>query len=53
MAPTSPSIWGEGDPSQWLVFQDVTGLNIYGSGTIDGQGKVWWDQSCRDHPTLV
>nr|GMD76908.1 polygalacturonase QRT2-like [Ipomoea batatas] len=52
LAPTSPSIWGEGYPSQWLAFQDVTGLNIYGSGTIDGQGKVWWDQSCRDHPGL-
>ncbi|CAH9136157.1 unnamed protein product [Cuscuta epithymum] len=35
-----------------MAFQDVTGLEVYGSGAIDGQGKAWWDQSCRDHPNL-
>ncbi|XP_059654744.1 polygalacturonase ADPG1-like [Cornus florida] len=52
VAPSSPSVWKGRDASQWLGFSGVSGLNVYGSGTIDGQGKGWWDQSCRYHPDL-
>ncbi|CAH9088050.1 unnamed protein product [Cuscuta europaea] len=52
IAPISPRIWEGRDESQWMAFEDVTGLEVYGSGAIDGQGKAWWDQSCRDHPNL-
>ncbi|KAI3513798.1 hypothetical protein L1887_11962 [Cichorium endivia] len=48
----SPESWNGRDPSQWIAFKDVTGLNVYGSGVVDGQGMGWWDQSCRDHPKL-
>ncbi|KAI3781913.1 hypothetical protein L2E82_11941 [Cichorium intybus] len=48
----SPKSWNGRDPSQWIAFKDVTGLNVYGSGVVDGQGMGWWDQSCRDHPKL-
>ncbi|KAK4415520.1 putative polygalacturonase [Sesamum alatum] len=53
MAPKSPSLWDGKDASQWLGFKDVSGLNVDGLGTIDGQGKAWWDQSCRYHPQLA
>ncbi|RAL44220.1 hypothetical protein DM860_016466 [Cuscuta australis] len=52
VAPKSPSIWAERDESQWIAFQDIIGLQVYGPGKIDGNGKAWWDQSCRDHPNL-
>ncbi|GAB2300341.1 hypothetical protein Dimus_034379 [Dionaea muscipula] len=53
LAPDSPSAWEELDRSQWLVFREVTGLAVYGSGTIDGQGSGWWNQSCKYHPHLI
>ncbi|PON88995.1 Glycoside hydrolase [Trema orientale] len=53
LAPASPKAWEGLNPGQWLAFQAITGLNIAGPGQIDGQGSGWWDQSCRDHPTLA
>ncbi|PWA41857.1 putative polygalacturonase [Artemisia annua] len=50
IASGSPETWKGLDSSQWIAFKDVTGLNVYGSGIIDGQGIRWWDQSCRYHP---
>ncbi|KAK9055090.1 hypothetical protein SSX86_026170 [Deinandra increscens subsp. villosa] len=50
IASGSPGTWKNLDLSQWIAFQNVTRLNVYGSGLIDGQGKHWWDRSCRYHP---
>ncbi|PQQ14138.1 hypothetical protein Pyn_22483 [Prunus yedoensis var. nudiflora] len=47
-----PGAWKGLDPSQWLAFKGVSGLNIAGPGRINGRGKAWWDQSCRDRPRL-
>ncbi|KAI3523038.1 hypothetical protein L1887_01093 [Cichorium endivia] len=52
IASGSPESWHGRDSSQWIAFKDVTGLNVYGSGLVDGQGMHWWDQSCRYHPKL-
>ncbi|XP_057768178.1 probable polygalacturonase At1g80170 isoform X2 [Salvia miltiorrhiza] len=54
IAPESPRSWDERDASVWLAFKDMNGLKIdgYGYGVIDGQGKSWWDQSCKYHPHL-
>ncbi|XP_075076919.1 polygalacturonase QRT2-like [Nicotiana tabacum] len=52
VAPSSPAIWTGEDASQWLAFRNVSGLIVDGSGTIDGQGQGWWDQSCRYHPDM-
>ncbi|XP_009606259.1 polygalacturonase QRT2-like [Nicotiana tabacum] len=52
VAPSSPGIWTGQDASQWLAFRNVSGLIVDGSGTIDGQGQGWWDQSCRYHPDM-
>ncbi|KAL8237003.1 hypothetical protein R6Q59_018084 [Mikania micrantha] len=53
MASGWPKTWKGHDSSQWIAFKNVTGLNVYGSGLIDGQGMRWWDQSCRYHPDQV
>ncbi|XP_031107674.1 probable polygalacturonase At1g80170 isoform X1 [Ipomoea triloba] len=52
VAPGSPPDWNGLDTSQWLSFNGVNGLIVDGGGIIDGQGKKWWDQSCRDHPNM-
>ncbi|TQD97180.1 hypothetical protein C1H46_017269 [Malus baccata] len=52
LAPNSPEAWKGLDQSQWLAFKRVSGLKVAGPGRINGRGKGWWDQSCRDHPGL-
>ncbi|KAB1209080.1 hypothetical protein CJ030_MR6G025954 [Morella rubra] len=42
IAPASPQAWKGLDPSQWLAFKSVKGLEITGSGIINGQGSGWW-----------
>ncbi|KAL3819238.1 hypothetical protein ACJIZ3_005143 [Penstemon smallii] len=44
IAPTGSSHWGSG-LLQWLQFTKLVGLTIKGSGTIDGNGAVWWQSS--------
>lgn len=50
IAPTSPAAWGSG-LLQWLEFTKLNGITIKGTGTIDGQGSVWWNNSPVDNPT--
>ncbi|XP_074591162.1 putative polygalacturonase At3g15720 [Curcuma longa] len=38
-------IWKE-NVNSWLLFIRITGLSIYGSGKLDGQGTNWW--SCKE-----
>ncbi|XP_019192589.1 PREDICTED: probable polygalacturonase At1g80170 [Ipomoea nil] len=52
IAPSSLGTWKGRDASEWVVFRDVKGLTIDGSGTIDGQGKAWWDHSCAHQSYL-
>ncbi|KAJ7972225.1 Polygalacturonase [Quillaja saponaria] len=35
------------DSKYWLVFEDVQDLLVEGAGTIDGNGKIWWENSCK------
>ncbi|KAK4402781.1 Polygalacturonase [Sesamum angolense] len=51
IAPTSASHWGSG-LLQWLEFTKLVGLTIKGSGTIDGNGAVWWQSSPDDDDPL-
>ncbi|CAK9164864.1 unnamed protein product [Ilex paraguariensis] len=52
LGPESPDAWKGKNPGWLLIFQGVKGLNISGSGTIEGRGKGWWDISCALHPQL-
>lgn len=51
IAPTGSSHWGSG-LLQWLEFTKLVGLTIKGSGTIDGNGAVWWQNSPSDDDPL-
>ncbi|CAK9155675.1 unnamed protein product [Ilex paraguariensis] len=44
IAPKDPSDWTCHDGCrEWIHFEHVDGLRVYGSGTINGQGQKWWD----------
>ncbi|ESW34227.1 hypothetical protein PHAVU_001G135100 [Phaseolus vulgaris] len=45
-ASDDPSDYKE-DSSHWLVFENIKKLFVYGGGTIDGNGKIWWKNSCK------
>ncbi|KAH6801940.1 Pectin lyase-like superfamily protein [Perilla frutescens var. frutescens] len=51
VAPTGSSHWGSG-LLQWLEFTKLVGLTIKGSGTIDGNGAVWWKSASYDDDPL-
>ncbi|KAL8461276.1 hypothetical protein ACS0TY_032666 [Phlomoides rotata] len=37
----------------WIKFEDVTNIDVFGGGTIDGNGQVWWNNSCKIKKTKV
>ncbi|XP_034580707.1 polygalacturonase [Setaria viridis] len=47
MAPPKGSHWSKKTNRHWIMFHDVDGLTIAGGGTIDGNGKIWWQNSCK------
>lgn len=51
IAPGDPSAWKCPDDKCliWIEFSDFRGLLIRGSGTINGQGKKWWDLECKEN----
>ncbi|XP_020576629.1 probable polygalacturonase At1g80170 [Phalaenopsis equestris] len=41
----------------WIVFKNVPGLEVLGSGLIDGKGSIWWDclskHRCNNAPYIM
>ncbi|GMN54751.1 hypothetical protein TIFTF001_023883 [Ficus carica] len=37
----------EDDERHWLIFDGVNNLVVHGGGTIDGNGKIWWQNKCK------
>ncbi|GMH04416.1 hypothetical protein Nepgr_006255 [Nepenthes gracilis] len=35
------------DRTHWLRFENVQNLKVEGGGSIDGNGEVWWRNSCK------
>ncbi|EMS53068.1 Polygalacturonase [Triticum urartu] len=52
VAPRSRSAWRDNDTSRWIMIQGVTGLTVSGGGTINGNGDVWWTNSCKTNKAL-
>ncbi|KAA8517061.1 hypothetical protein F0562_017121 [Nyssa sinensis] len=40
------------DRRHWLVFDDVENLTVEGDGIINGNGKIWWQNSCKINKSL-
>ncbi|KAJ0982664.1 hypothetical protein J5N97_010919 [Dioscorea zingiberensis] len=55
------SDWDGKNRRHWLLFDEINDLEVGGGGTINGNGKTWWDNSCkinkslpcRDAPTAI
>lgn len=52
IAPTSSRAWGKG-LQHWIEFKNLKGITFKGSGTLDGQGSVWWKDSQTSDPSEV
>ncbi|XP_010257197.1 PREDICTED: polygalacturonase [Nelumbo nucifera] len=40
------------DRRHWLIFENIKNLLVEGGGTINGNGKTWWQSSCKINKTL-
>ncbi|BFG42913.1 hypothetical protein CerSpe_291870 [Prunus speciosa] len=38
------------DVTHWLIFDNVQSLLVEGPGTINGNGNIWWKNSCKRKP---
>ncbi|KAE8098799.1 hypothetical protein FH972_016836 [Carpinus fangiana] len=36
----------------WLIFDSVQNLAVEGGGTVNGNGKIWWQNSCKINKAL-
>lgn len=45
----------EEDRRFWIQFVGIKNFKVDGAGkgTIDGNGKIWWQHSCKTNPNLV
>ncbi|KAM4079553.1 hypothetical protein ACB094_09G124600 [Castanea mollissima] len=41
------------DGRHWLLFDSVQNLIVEGGGTINGNGKIWWQNSCKVNKALA
>ncbi|CBI24904.3 unnamed protein product, partial [Vitis vinifera] len=39
------------DRRHWLLFNNIKNFIVEGQGTIDGNGKIWWKNSCKINKT--
>ncbi|KAL9411830.1 hypothetical protein AB3S75_045434 [Citrus x aurantiifolia] len=40
------------DGRHWIVFDNVQNLVVEGGGTVNGNGKIWWENSCKINKSL-
>ncbi|WJX11165.1 Polygalacturonase 1 [Trifolium repens] len=50
-ASDNPSDYNQ-DPTHWLMFDSIQKLTVNGGGTIDGNGNIWWQNSCKKNKKL-
>ncbi|WMV23821.1 hypothetical protein MTR67_017206, partial [Solanum verrucosum] len=41
------------DSRHWLIFDSVQKLVVGGAGVINGNGKIWWKNSCKINKKLA
>ncbi|XP_024163077.1 polygalacturonase [Rosa chinensis] len=39
------------DLNHWIMFDNVRNLLVQGPGTINGNGQIWWQNSCKRKQT--
>ncbi|CAI0404638.1 unnamed protein product [Linum tenue] len=43
----------ENDRRHWIKFESLQNFRVKGGGTIDGNGQIWWQNSCKVNTRLV
>lgn len=43
----------ENDRRHWLKFEGVDNFVVEGNGIINGNGRKWWQNSCKVNKELV
>lgn len=43
----------EDDRRHWIVFDNVQNLRVKGGGIINGNGRMWWRNSCKINKSKV
>ncbi|KAF2921892.1 polygalacturonase [Oryza sativa Japonica Group] len=52
VAPPKRSDWSKETIRHWIMFNGVSGLTVAGGGTVDENGKIWWQNSCKTNAKL-
>ncbi|KAM0952019.1 putative endo-polygalacturonase [Dioscorea sansibarensis] len=52
-ASSNPSDWDGKNQRHWLLFDEINDLEVGGGGTIDGNGNIWWQNSCKIKTSLA
>ncbi|KAK1304828.1 hypothetical protein QJS10_CPB11g02004 [Acorus calamus] len=52
IAPAEISIWGS-ERDHWIHFKGVQNLTLDGDGTFEGNGNIWWSNSCKLNKSLA
>ncbi|XP_057727636.1 polygalacturonase-like [Arachis stenosperma] len=42
----------EEDRQHWIMFDNITNFGVDGGGTFNGNGKIWWENSCKTNESL-
>uniref|UniRef100_J3KUH5 endo-polygalacturonase n=1 Tax=Oryza brachyantha TaxID=4533 RepID=J3KUH5_ORYBR len=53
VAPPRKSDWSKKTIQHWIMFNGVRGLTVAGHGAINGNGKIWWQNSCKTNSKLT
>lgn len=46
------SNWNDENRRFWIVFDSIRNLVVKGGGMINGNGHIWWQNSCKINKTL-
>jgi len=52
-APSDRSVWDGKNNRHWIIFEGINNLYVGGGGTINGNGEIWWENSCKINKSLV
>ncbi|XP_072979357.1 polygalacturonase QRT2-like [Typha angustifolia] len=52
-ASSEPSVWSdEKDKEPWIKFKKIRNLLVQGGGTLNGNGHIWWQNSCKTNKSM-
>ncbi|XP_073108137.1 polygalacturonase-like isoform X1 [Elaeis guineensis] len=51
-ASSDQSDWNGKNGRHWILFSGIQNLYVGGGGNINGNGKIWWQNSCKINKSL-